>query len=379
MKYGHLERINLTLRTLSPLFIGSGEKLSKKEYILDPKKAIIYFPHLPKFMVFLQQRGILVDYEAFLLQSRQNDLRAFLQDHHIEEKDYQHFVAYHIPAGEAIKSLQFREVLTFLKGADGRPYIPGSSIKGAIRTALGALLIKSVDRQRFIKQVQNADHRGNIRWYLNQEENSLEQKLFCRLEYKDTSGKMDLSKSPINDIMRGIQISDSAPLDYERLTLCGKVDRKPDGSVNSLPIFRECLMPGSEARMVMTLDLPMLKRAGWDKYTIEQALHQFADEHYANYEQSFPEDNNDAPIAAQQGVDMILGGGAGYVSKTLMYNLFNERKEAMSMVSQIMHRQFKTHGHNKDLNQHRVSPHTLKTTRYQELYYQMGRCELILG
>ena len=251
MKYGHLERINLTLRTLSPLFIGSGEKLSKKEYILDPKKAIIYFPHLPRFITFLQQRGILNEYEAFLLQSRQNDLQVFLQDHHIKEKDYHHFVAYHIPAGEAVKSLKFREVLTFLKGADGRPYIPGSCIKGALRTALAASLIKIVNRQCFIGQAQRADHNQSSRWYLAREVDNLEQELFCRLEYKDPTGKIDLSRNPINDIMRGIQISDSAPLDYERLTLCGKEDRKPE-EYQFTAHLRECLSRKVKLAMVMT-------------------------------------------------------------------------------------------------------------------------------
>ena len=43
MKYGHLERIEMTLRNLAPVFIGSGESLTKKEYILVLKNSLYTF------------------------------------------------------------------------------------------------------------------------------------------------------------------------------------------------------------------------------------------------------------------------------------------------------------------------------------------------
>ncbi|MEJ1731450.1 hypothetical protein SMA90_34510, partial [Escherichia coli] len=82
------------------------------------------------------------------------------------------------------------------------------------------------------------------------------------------------------------------------------------------------LKPDSEASLVITLDLPVLAKVGLTLGDIEKSLHSFADEYYANFEQHFAELSDDAPLAAQQGVDIILGGGAGYVSKTLTYNLF---------------------------------------------------------
>lgn len=378
MKLGHLERMNLTVHTLSPVFIGSGERLSKKEYILDPKKGIIYFPDLVRLMAYLQQRRLLEEYESFLIQTRQNDLRAFLLNNKINETDYHHFIRYTISAGEAVKTENFREVLTFVKDIDGRPYIPGSSIKGAIRTALAAQLMKKIDGKRMQKSILNADHSQSPRKYLSWENNHMEQELFCSLDISDPTNKSDLSRRPINDFMRGIQISDSAPLAYDQLTLTGKIDRKPDGTISPLPIFRECLIPDTEAHLLITLDMPILKKAGWDLPGIENALHKFADDHYAHFEQYYPELADDASIAAQHGVDLILGGGSGYVSKTLVYNLFADRKESLSMVAKIMHKQFRNHGHMKDMNSYKVSPHTLKTAKYREQYYQMGRCELII-
>ena len=88
------------------------------------------------------------------------------------------------------------------------------------------------------------------------------------------------------------------------------------------------------------MELPLLKKAGIDLDYIEDALHSFANEHYANFEQYFQEQPEDAAIAAEDGVDLILGGGAGYVSKTINYNLFPNRTRSLPLVAKILSKQF---------------------------------------
>ena len=377
MKYGHLERIEMTLRNLAPVFIGSGESLTKKEYIFSPQKQLIYFLDFPKFIQFMKSRGLLAKFERFLTQPRNNDLRVFLEENGVGEKDYLTFSSYSIEAGEAARIPNFREVLTFLKGPDGLPYIPGSSLKGVIRTALLAKLVKTGDWERNRAEIETeANNYRSSRFYLTRESNFLEQKAFYKLGITNPRNQQVL-RQPVNDLMRGIQISDSAPLGWESLTLVGKYDRKPKGDVKALPIFRECLIPGSEANVVLTLELPLLKKAGIDLDYIEDALHSFANEHYANFEQYFQEQPEDAAIAAEDGVDLILGGGAGYVSKTINYNLFPNRTRSLPLVAKILSKQFPKHKHHTDVGAYKVSPHTLKTTIYQGEAFQMGRCELI--
>ena len=377
MKYGHLERLNIVLRALAPVFIGSGERLNKKEYIFDANKGVIYFPDFSRLIPFLKSRSLLPKYEEFLIQPRYKDFRAFLEDNKISKADYPSFVSYSIAAGEAARVQNFREVLTFVKDPEGRPYIPGSSVKGAIRTALAARLIKKGEWERDRRNIESADTSVAPRHYLSRESSALEKKIFFRLGIRDPENGEALS-GPINDFMQGIRISDSASMDFENLTLAGKYDRKPDGTVNQLPIFRECLIPGAEAHLLMLLDMPVLAKVGLNLDSIEDALHSFADMHYANFEQIFAELPEDATAAPNQGVDIILGGGAGYVSKTLTYNLFPKREQAVPVAAKILAKQFQKHGHLKDAGNYNVSPHILKTTMYAGEYYQMGRCELIL-
>jgi CRISPR-associated protein Csm5 len=377
MKYGHLERLEVTLRALSPIFIGSGESYNKKEYIFDPQTAQIHFPEFSLLVIFLKDHDLLPRYEEFLLQPRQNDFRAFLKENNITEQEYSYFIQYSIDAGEAAQASNFREVLTFIKDAHGYPYVPGSSLKGAIRTAIAAQLIREGDFNRERQNINRADTNVPPRKYLSRESSNLEKKLFQRLEYRDPKNN-ELILNPVNDFMQGIRISDSTPLDFEALTLVGKYERKPDGAINLLPIFRECLKPGSETKIRITLDVPILTQAGLTMDSIENALHGFADAHYESIEQHFPELTEDASIAAVHGVDIILGGGTGYASKTVTYNLFTPHELALRKVSEILNKQFPRHGHNKDVTMHQVSPHILKTTIYKGQYYQMGRCELIV-
>lgn len=378
MKYDHLERIDVRLRTLAPVFIGSGEHLNKKEYILEGSKELIHFPDFPRLVGLLKQRSLLDAYEKFLTNPNRRDFRAFLEENNVRASDYSHFVRYSIDAGEAARDVNFREVLTFIKDSQGMPYIPGSSLKGALRTAIAAELLKKGEWERERASVERADDSKPPRKYMDREAKDLEKKLFYRLGIIDPKDGREIS-SAVNDVMQGLRISDSAPIGFDCLTLAGKYDRKPDGTVNPLPIFRECLIPETEARFVITLDRPVLARAGLDLAEIEAALKSYADDHKANFEQYFRELPDDADSSARQGVAIILGGGSGYTSKTIMYNLFRDRERALPVVAKLMHKQFNRHLHSKDVTYYRVSPHTLKTTMYKGTFYQMGRCELIFG
>ena len=76
-----------------------------------------------------------------------------------------------------------------------------------------------------------ADNFRGLRTYLKQESNKTEQYVFGRLEIKDPKDPARSIPAPINDVMRGIQVSDSTPLEYDNLILTGKYERKPDGKL----------------------------------------------------------------------------------------------------------------------------------------------------
>jgi CRISPR-associated protein Csm5 len=379
VRYGHLEKVEVTLKALSPLFIGSGQSLTKKEYIFDRKDHRIYIPDLGRLTGYLSELLLISAFEKYLLHPAKNYLRLFLAEHNIFKKDYHNFVRYSLDAGEVEDGKRFRNILTFMKGPDERPFIPGSSLKGAIRTAVATRLLKDGAFERSISRIERgADNYTGARKYLSYEANTLERSLFCKLGISDPRDSDRVKwNNLVNDFMRGVQVSDSAPIDFENLTICGKYDRKPDGYLASLPIYRECLIPGTQASFVITLEIPVLAGLGIDVKYIEDALHGFADAYYEQFGKYFPVLPEDADISANKGADIILGGGAGYASKTIVYPLIRQRQRALKLVSKIMSRQFPRHEHEKDVGEYKVSPHMLKTTMYKGRYYHMGRCKVM--
>ena len=80
----------------------------------------------------------------------------------------------------------------------------------------------------------------------------MEKIIFEKLPYK--KDRVSGDNFPLLDIMRGLRIGDSKPLDTKDLVLCQKVDIESSGAENSINILRECLKPGTEILFPVTLD-----------------------------------------------------------------------------------------------------------------------------
>ena len=138
-----------------------------------------------------------------------------------------------------------REIHTFIKDAYGCPYVPGSSVKGMLRTILLAgKILKNPERfqnnkVQFQKKLRSKDG-GKRDKYLSQEIKDLETAAFHKLSRRE-----DEIDDAVNDIFSAIRISDSKPLSTEDLILCQKVDLSLNGGEHDLPMVRECLRPVS--------------------------------------------------------------------------------------------------------------------------------------
>ena len=68
MKMSGLVCKEYELSCISPLHIGSGEKLSAFEYLYDRKGETVYFLDESKWISFLDKRGLMDEFAAFLEQ-----------------------------------------------------------------------------------------------------------------------------------------------------------------------------------------------------------------------------------------------------------------------------------------------------------------------
>ena len=133
----------------SPTFIGSGTTYKKDSYIYDREHNQVYFLDEGKWAVFLGQHGLIDDFAQALTRelarfdlffylrnqpqlrrtygSVWNVIRAMRDDGVIRaEEEYY----------AADRNGRVNDIAGFIRDAEGNPYVPGSSLKGAFRTAI---------------------------------------------------------------------------------------------------------------------------------------------------------------------------------------------------------------------------------------------------
>lgn len=146
---------NIKLTTLTPVFIGSGEVLSPYSdyiydngfvYIIDAQKVNKLFKENPK-LINIFVNGVRKDTNN---EEDKYTLKKIFQNENI---DFKNFVKTKIKVKGDIKNIQINKFIE----SGGRKYIPGSSIKGAIRTAIlfDILNKDSTAKDYFFKQIEN--------------------------------------------------------------------------------------------------------------------------------------------------------------------------------------------------------------------------------
>lgn len=133
-----------------------------------------------------------------------------------------------------------------LKDVYDRPYLPGTSLKGALRTALGW---KRWQMLGLKPDVRTLNHRREFaaQWY--------EEELFG-----EHSGK-----SPNKDTFRALQVADSKPVDTDRLMLVNARVLNRGGTLGS-PIELEAIRPDTVFETEIKIDLALFSAWAREHY-----------------------------------------------------------------------------------------------------------------
>jgi CRISPR/Cas system CSM-associated protein Csm5 (group 7 of RAMP superfamily) len=290
-----------------------------------------------------------------------------MRDQKITEKEIDSFALYKLDCGDAIWERRTQmQVMSCIKDAYGCPYIPGSSIKGMLRTILLFYDIRNNPQQydRIKRDIlSKLDEKSKRMNYLRNEIRRLEEECF------HIAGRTDRQADMTNDIMSGMIVGDSRPLSMEDMVLCQKVEYHKDGTEKRLNLLRECIKPGTEIHFTLTIDQSICNLS---MDYIERAIKCFGEQYYLMFSKKFPA----TPKPAENTV--WLGGGAGYVSKTITYALFEEKGVEVTQrifMNTLGYKANKEHKHSEDKRMG-VSPHILKKTKYNGESYQFGECTI---
>ncbi len=380
----YLYRSYIEFQTLSPVFIGGGRELNKKEYIYDRNTGSIYLVDFRKMCEGLQARNLLGAFEAYLMEDVQTqnkrqgtfqnrELFHFLKDNRVPETVYKNWYIGAVKvADKSMNMHSAKSIQMFMRNAANEPYIPGSSFKGMLRTVLETnyYLENRDEADEMVDRIHNA-RKQNRNKYLGDEDKridvqSIHRKMFE--VYNDNPEKTIADQN--NDTLRGLLIGDSQPISLDDMCICQKIDLTIYGEQRPLNLVRECIKPGVRIRIPITIDTRICPFSMKD---ILNAIREFNKNYIAQFTNHF----QGAPATNGNSTTFYLGGGAGYLSKTVTYGVMHG-DEAVKMTAEIIDQTLpekvrEKHKHYLDIRKG-VSPHLLKCTLYQGKLCQMGAC-----
>lgn len=257
------KRYRLTLTVEGLVHIGDGGKYGKKDYFLTKQRTIAILD-IPSFISKLDCNQ-LNDYCEFLKKDFRTGLQEYLDSKKeldvVAQKEQLYTLNAQLTRARS-GPYQYFDIWRFVKDAYGCPYVPGSSIKGMLRTAI---LVSLIERDR--EAYEKLYNRGEVLKKRQRADEDIQQKAFWVKQF-DKDGN-----SAVIDVLRYLSVSDSDPLSVDDLVLAKKYDKfsqKDDGrhkkklgkisdeeayyQGNELNIYRECLRPGTTIRTTLTVD-----------------------------------------------------------------------------------------------------------------------------
>ena len=359
----HLSAWDLILTARSPVHVGSGYAYAKTDYLFNPRSEMVSVINPDALFDWLYKRRLADRYESFVLSGETNMYR-FLKECGITEEELDELCLYRVNAADALDANHsLKEIRPFVRDSRHRAYIPGSSVKGMLRTVLLAGMIAKGKRG-----VWPDAPKKNARARQMQE---LEGEYLNTLALKrDRQGA--IVNDPVNSILRGLSVSDSEPIPEKDLILAGKIDADEKGRYKALPLCRECIRPGTTLKFKLTLDHSVLPD-GFSAETLMQAIQEFDAFYQRTYVARFTPPPGAHAVSYQK--SLILGGGSGFFAKSLAYPYLGAG-EGMRCTERVMSEQFPRHGHEKDISLHGISPHTMKYGKYRGELYPYGVCEV---
>ncbi len=145
---------DIELKAKGPIFVGSGKEIAKKEYaVLNNEHKVAVFDQI-KLTGLLQAKGLVNEYQEFMLGFSRDDVGTWLRKHGINKNEYLPLTKYQLDYGNAqIDTHSTLGVFESVRDPYGLPYIPGSSLKGLLRTVLLAADIRKNKKSTSILMV----------------------------------------------------------------------------------------------------------------------------------------------------------------------------------------------------------------------------------
>lgn len=381
------------LVTVAPVHVGSGEIRRANEYLYDKAHSMAYFLNETRWVAFLDKRQLMEPFLAYIEESsrqlgqrrgpfRGKNLWDWLRAQGVQPREMEALAVRRTRAERCVISEKgsLNDVHLQMALSDGRPYVPGSTIKGALRTGILYRLIRQ-EPERFRGFWQEICREAASREKAKDKER-IWQGIERRLETQALHTLRVDRKNPaemVNSALRGLRVSDAAVAKRETETLLlQKLDAttKPNRqgkTSKTLPLFRECIPPGRRLHFTLTADFSMLRTIGITSFEdIFQGVRAYTAQTLALLEEEFPKYRPQFDEARE--ADCLLGGGTGFLSKTLVYVLAEDVRKARDFTARYLDEKFRNPSHHHMQYDGALSPRTLKLVSTAQEEWLLGLC-----
>jgi CRISPR-associated protein Csm5 len=213
-----LRKWKFRLTTITPLHIGGPRALTQADYVTWTNR--VYVVSEEKLFKFLQDRGFtdrfVTEFHGLVVQRHPSPMKEFLQRRGLCNETVLQAISQY--ACERRTGTEITgEIRTFVRDAHAQPLLPGSSLKGAIRTVVLYHLAKQLrdsrpqefERLVLVPLRAALQNRGRRKWADDEIERNLLAAL--RLDHAQLSSH--------RDFLRVLRIGDSQPLDRNALVI----------------------------------------------------------------------------------------------------------------------------------------------------------------
>ncbi|QIH75218.1 type III-A CRISPR-associated RAMP protein Csm5 [Macrococcoides canis] len=327
----------IKLTTLAPVHIGSGIKINKQEYLYNPIEEYVSFIDGKKLTQFLKRKNLLKSYINFLQTERVPNLIFFLKNNKIKPDEWNTFISHKEIVyqgktdgkyGQKSRNKPMNDINTFIKDGRDDHYIPGSSMKGALRTVL---LESFEDDSRY------------------------------------------------NTLFRKIKISDSRPISKDNMAIYQKIDVNKRS--NPMPLYRECIKPKTEIEFDLIIEDDAISVSDIDK-----ALKRFNNNYVEKWlsgiakteggSEFFQRETEFKEILKPEDNVLYIGGGAGLVSKGLHYQVYSKEKAKQQIFNQLTRSFRRTYGKFKEIPDNLPMALKVSADLDRNEWYQQGLCKI---
>lgn len=381
-----IDHAQLVLTVVSPTNIGGPEKLTTKDYMYNYDAGEVYLLNNYEWFRFLARHNKLSDFETYMQDEMVRSNGRTMYDWAKNAIGASQLTKDAL--GPAISSIMkssiynkgrknsLNDITPQIRGANGDVYIPGSSIKGVIDSAIISHMLRNnksfrSNVQRELRRVLDVYKRKNARSLFKDIFKMVNLAILKHIHVL-TNHEGKPFKGILASAFRGISVSDAMPMGAIQTEVLKKEDScvNEDGT-HEISVHRECILPNQKFTFTLTLDTAITKEIGIT--SIDQVLDILQEDFDATHELLASKFKKVSPsiFKALEPANAYIGSNTGFVQKTIIMAAFtDDEKTGIDIIKAILDVNFQKAEH--DRKDTVMAPRAIKLVKWNGNYYEMG-------